>query len=581
MSVFFIQLAQWLVASVVYWILASTRKTPLRLWKSVSFGVNTVIITFLITVFAIRVLPYGLPHPIWFYFLYFGGAIGVALCGVGIFRAVMRRRSPQAIPHSRLLPAIIWAILGGFIAAFAALGFFISNWFHQFFGELSVDQLVFVVTSGNGESTAVTDAQINNYMIAPVFMLLVIGLQVPIWCPTYTRRLLSILGITTLAVASTGYAFAVLPLSDLGSMNSTSEFLADNYVNPRDTVTFPAKKRNFIHIYMESVENSYYDRDHGGYDDRNYMPDLLKLNEKSVHFSHTDTMGGPHQTFGSVHSVAAMINMEAGVPMKTSIAGGTAEAMFYPKFPTMGELLHDNGYNTELMMGADASWGGLGDYYREHGDFLVFDHAYAINHGYLPEGYKEWWGYEDDKIYEFAKREITRLSQQPKPFYFILENADTHFPDGYKSPKITEEPFDTQYGNVIFYSQAQVMKFVQWVQQQPFAQDTSIMIVGDHRSMDKAFFDGWDKDYERTIVNMILNPAIAPPPRERMHRRDFAPFDLFPTALAAIGANIKNDRAGIGTNLFSGRKTLIEEHGLQSINDALAKRSEFYFDFRQ
>lgn len=589
MGVLVAQLVQWAGASAVFW-----RKTS---WlKALCLGLDVVIVAYLAMVFGFQWMPYGPSHGVGFYAWFFAVAVLATAIVWGVIAALQKKRGRRqdeaataqteaAGEKARrrgggIASALGWAILGALVVGFAGLMFFLPRWFHAFFGDLSADQLVFLLTSGNGESTAETDASVNNGMIYPVVATLLIGVQLPVWFAGWRKRLAAVGASVVLAVASTCYAFTVLPLADLSTMNSSSEFLAENYVNPRDSVSFPEKKRNLLHIYMESVENSYYDRAHGGYDDRNYMPDLLKLNEQGVYFSNTDTMGGPHQTFGSVHSVAAMINMEAGVPMKTSIAGGTAEAMYYPKFPTLGELLHEQGYNTELMMGADSSWGGLGDYYREHGDFLVFDHPYAIENGYLEPGYKEWWGYEDDKIYEFAKQELTRLAAEDNPFYFILENADTHFPDGYKSANMKEEPFDTQYGNVIFYSQREVAKFVRWVQEQPWGPDTTIVIVGDHRSMDKHFFEGWDRDYERTIVNMILNPAIPEPSRERMHNRSYAPFDLFPTTLAALGAELKDERAGLGTNLFSEKQTLIEQHGLETVDSALAKRSEFYFDFR-
>ena len=99
--------------------------------------------------------------------------------------------------------------------------------------------------------------------------------------------------------------------------------------------------------------------------------------------------------------------------------------------------------------------------------------------------------------------------------------------------------------------------------------------------MDKKFFKDWDKSYERTVVNMFINSALDKPKEDRMFNRDFAPFDIFPTTLASLGIKIKGDRVGLGTNLYSDKKTLVEEYGLERVNDELSRPSFFYTNYRQ
>ena len=53
-------------------------------------------------------------------------------------------------------------------------------------------------------------------------------------------------------------------------------------------------------------------------------------------------------------------------------------------------------------------------------------------------------------------------------------------------------------------------------------------------------------------------------------------MDIFPTTLAALGAEIKNNKLGFGTNIFSNEKTLSEEIGYQKLNKELQKRSNYY-----
>ena len=97
--------------------------------------------------------------------------------------------------------------------------------------------------------------------------------------------------------------------------------------------------------------------------------------------------------------------------------------------------------------------------------------------------------------------------------------------------------------------------------------------MGDHLTMDPKFMKNVDKDYERTIYNAVINPAIKP---KKEKERKFGTFDFFPTTLAALGAEIEGDRLGLGTNLFSAEETLTEKYGFKYSNIQLARKSEYY-----
>ena len=56
-------------------------------------------------------------------------------------------------------------------------------------------------------------------------------------------------------------------------------------------------------------------------------------------------------------------------------------------------------------------------------------------------------------------------------------------------------------------------------------------------------------------------------------------MDMFPTTLASLGASIEGDRLGLGTNLFSDKRTLAEEYGIQKLNKELKKNSNYYYKY--
>lgn len=582
-----VQLLMW--AAVAFGYLRIRPFVTLRRVRAVLVGLYAVVLGYLITVYGFGT--YHLyrwnPTPLDLAPLVAAtAAVGCALLGavalVEKFFSSRKKEEADNTPaeQSKLTIAdiagrVILAVVGVLLVAVAALCVIVPTWFASYYGHITGDQLVFTVTSGAGDATPEVDAQVANLMIIPVIVTGLLGLGAGVWPRRIASRVITVVLLIALAGASVAYAFWRLPLSEVATSTfEKSDFIPEHYKEPIGRVTFPAKKRNLIHIYMESVENSYYDKAHGGYDERNLMPDLMALEATGVHFSpHGEGIyGGPHQTFGAAHSIAGMVNMEAGMPMGSFLNDPETDRETYANYTTIGTLLEREGYQNEIMLGAAAYWGSLDLWYHTHGNFKVFDLIYAREHGLVSPDYHVWWGYEDDKLYEFAKDELTRLSQEGKPFYFILENADTHFPDGYVSPNMKDKPFEEQYANVIFYSQAEVARFVRWCQEQPWYENTTIVITGDHQSMDKTFFEGWDPSYERTIVNMYLNPAVQPADPSYMWNRNFAPFDLFPTTLASIGATIEDERVGLGTNLFSGKPTLVEEYGLDLVNVELSKQ---------
>ncbi len=359
-----------------------------------------------------------------------------------------------------------------------------------------------------------------------------------------------------------------------------SSFIENNFADPHIVkMLFPEKKRNLIFIYLESMENTYISEDLGGYMSENLIKPLTDLAKEGYSFSHLpEGFGGAVSATGCVWSVAAMVNMNCGIPMKiTAEDNNYSEAgRFLPGAVSIGDILETQGYEQTLMLGSTARFGGLNHFYEGHGGFKIMDYDYAKANGMIPQNYNVWWGFEDKKLYEFAKEEITRLYETGKPFNFVMETADTHFPDGYADEAVPRTR-ESQYADVIAYSAGETVKFVRWIQKQPFYDNTTVVLIGDHNSMDAKFFDNFDKSYIRTTFNLILNPAesVGKIPKERMQNRWFYNCDMFPTVLAGIGVKIEGDRLALGTNLFSETPTLFEEYGGKEGWKSVSSQFEF------
>jgi phosphoglycerol transferase len=208
-----------------------------------------------------------------------------------------------------------------------------------------------------------------------------------------------------------------------------------------------------------------------------------------------------------------------------------------------------------------------------HGMDKVYDIYTARKDGIVPKNYFVWWGMEDLYLFEYAKQELTEISQKDEPFAFTMLTVDTHHIGGYQCFYCTD-PYEETYEQSIACSSRQVLEFVRWLQEQPFYENTTVVITGDHLSMDNGYFErNVSPLYQRMVYNCILN---APVTTEHTKNREYCAVDLFPTTLAALGCTIEGDRLGLGVDLFSDTPTLSEQMGYYKFNEQMSRASDYY-----
>lgn len=354
----------------------------------------------------------------------------------------------------------------------------------------------------------------------------------------------------------------------------------EHYVNPQQVdLKFPKKKRNLVYIYLESMESSYFSKDLGGIQENNLLPHFADLAQnEGINFSNSNKLGGMLQIPGANQTASSMVAQTSGLPLRPSTSLNSSEsdeensAEYFPGAYALGEILDEQGYNQTLLMGSEAEFAGRDKYFTQHGDYDIRDYHWAVDTGRISEDYYEWWGYEDRKLFDYAKETLNELSQEDEPFNLTMLTADTHFEDGYATEE-TPDLFGDQYSNVIHDSDRQVSQLLEWMKKQPFYEDTTVILVGDHLTMDSDFFESVDPEYQRTVFNLFLN---ADKQGVRNKKREFSAVDMFPTTLSALGVKIPGNRMGLGVNLFSNQSTLIEQLGYDQFQNELMKKSEFY-----
>lgn len=192
-------------------------------------------------------------------------------------------------------------------------------------------------------------------------------------------------------------------------------------------------------------------------------------------------------TYASVED-GGIFAQTSGLPLKLSetVEEGNGNAVlerndgFSASAYNLEDILAQNGYRQCFMLGSDATFGGRGAYFNSHGTCEIWDINTANELGKLSEDYYVWWGYEDNKLFEYAREKLEELSSYEEPFNLTLLTVDTHFEDGYVCDLCDDEFGDNQYANVMACSSKQVNEFIQWIQEQSFYENTTIILSGDH-----------------------------------------------------------------------------------------------------
>ena len=481
--------------------------------------------------------------------------------------------------NKRTKKSIFAGVLCTLLLLLASICFFSAQWYIKKFGQTGFDSILYTLLAETSGTDAAVLESFRKSALLPAVIAWVI-LSVLFWQRKIGKPLVKTVVSLVLSVAMLLHAaFTVELPAYIGYLCQQSTIYQENYVDPlAANITFPEQKRNLIYIYLESMENSYMDTESGGALQCNVMPELTALagDEENINFSHTDGIGGFQNMTGASWTIAAMVAQTAGIPLKVPIGLGNndyGQGSFLPGVHTLTNVLHNNGYYQTLMVGSDANFGGRKNYFEQHGLDETFDIFTARKEGIVPEGYYVFWGMEDLHLFDFAKQKLTAISQQEQPFAFTMLTVDTHRTNGYVCEKCVGL-WGEQYENVISCSSKQVAAFVDWIKQQDFYENTTIIIAGDHITMDEEYISrNVPDDYDRTVYNCIINSPIT---TQHNKNRQFVAADMFPTTLAALGCKIEDDRLGLGTNLFSGKKTLVEEMGYDAFEEQLAMSSRYY-----
>lgn len=375
-------------------------------------------------------------------------------------------------------------------------------------------------------------------------------------------------------------------------------------------------KHNLIVIYLESLENTGQLKKYGGYipdNEENLLENLTAIanneyaslkdkNIQTIHISQSDkAMIGQQSsdTFGT--TLWSMMGSQTGmrpVDYGTSnlfVDGNKSKEQSknnkYQGIYGLGDILDKDGYSQEFICGSRLQFAGRGEFYQEHQieplgiEEILEKYPEFENNKTNLNGFMQ---IQDKDMYKALKQEITNKYKSGSKFSIAALTIDTHFPGEGRCSECLDEYDD--YRDILKCADRQIGEFIDWASDQPWMEDTTIVLMGDHLHMENSVElynnAAADSNYTRTIYNAIINPVETQGLNEeenksdRLNNRQFNQADWMPTILAQIGySNI--ERINIGTNMFSNRQTLSEELGFDKLDKELQRYRVKSFEDRK
>jgi len=349
---------------------------------------------------------------------------------------------------------------------------------------------------------------------------------------------------------------------------SYSKFFVENYVNPDSIkITAPEQKHNLILIYLESLETTFSDREHGGFQDTNLIPEITELALQNVSFGKSrNQIGGGFDINGTGATFAAMLSRTLGIPL----AANYTNTPILHHYKSLYKILNDNGYHQIFFQGNPGMYREFHELVTDHKVDEVYGtddliHLMNLNANDLikKQGFKN---VQDKDAFKFATQILDTISE---PFSLTFFTIDTHAPHGLYDPdcikasdeRIKEERLKATARCV----SKELNTFLDTLKSKTFYKNTSIIVFGDHLFMGSSLVKGFS---DRKWIDIFINPAKAPICESP---RIFSDIDMFPTILSSINFDIEGNRLGLGADLFSDKKTLIETLGFDSLNNAIDK----------
>lgn len=446
------------------------------------------------------------------------------------------------------------AVLAAIAAVAGLMMLFSGLWIRSVFGDIGVEQLLFVLDAGESGAGAADQGIVAGFVVvcivAPFLIVATAALIVRRLDPAHTVDVARGRRASRAITASVAAASALLLIGGAVTFFdrvSLWDHLAavgydgsiDAYYREPAAVTPPDEPINLILLYVESLDDAYADPTVVG---DNLLEPLTRQTDDWMQWDEFV------QEPGTGWTIASIVSTQCGIPLKSEAlddgeldgnAVGEQADRFLPGATCLGDILDDQGYRSVFLGGADPTFAGKGKFLLEHG----YDEVLGLPH-WSREGETDLnaWGLADAPLLDRARDTLDDLRSADEPYSLTVLTVDSHEP-GFIGAECEAE-HGTQMGRAVQCSAAEVAGFLRDIEQQGVLDDTAVVVMGDHLAMVGASSDFADELIDRddrTIFHRASSPLDLEPARETIDH-----VSMFPTILRLMGFSFPEGRLGLG-----------------------------------
>lgn len=443
--------------------------------------------------------------------------------------------------------------LFGFFITLCGIGLFISTlWIRFNFGKIELEQIILnLLQPLHGVAKGLIYSGISLIVFLSFALTVFVVYILKNYLPKYALSILYVFGFSLMSIPCIQWDLIFFIRSRI-----TDTLL---YETEHNVSSIKTNGRNIIYIVLESFEKSYQNKD---ILKQNLTPQLTQIQNENT------TFYGFHQLKQTGWTITSLMSSFCGVPLKFDnlLTDIYLYQQFMPGLNCWPEQLKQQGYNTVLMKASSIRFTGTDKFALQHGFQKAIGEA-ELRDKFGDHDNSEW-GLNDHAFFQAVKTELTRLSNQDKPFFLATVQADTHQPRGHVNKKC--EVIYDDYRDAVICTDKEAFALLKWIKEQPFYKNTTIIVAGDHLISATDIDDKLEKIKNREIFFTIINPATDKKPQKHQYTN----LDIAPTILDAAGFEF-DGKFGLGQSLYREEKTLIEKQG-QKLEFELACRSKKY-----